>query len=97
MAGLLRRGRAGDVAVIALYGRFLRELRADLHISPDLPPSDIPAAAARAKGRDDHALADLVARCEQVVSGLRPSESQACTLACDIETLRRSYNLVGLE
>ncbi len=96
MARLLRRARAGDIAITTLFTRFLRDLARSLDAPPETSPGELARLAERRFNLTNNGLEQLTARCVVVTEGEKISESELITLARRIEQARRECHLAGV-
>ena len=96
MARLYRRAGAADIAIEALYARFVRDLRRALDVPTDAGIPQIVRIAEQRFGPAATGLQSLLLHGEAVVAGHRVSEPDMLNLARQIEQFRRVCQLVGV-
>jgi len=91
-----RRAGAADIAIEALYARFVRDLRRALDVPTDAGIPQIVRIAEQRFGPAATGLQSLLLHGEAVVAGHRVSEPDMLNLARQIEQFRRVCQLVGV-
>lgn len=95
MARLFRRANAGDIAIVTLYRQFVRDLRRQLDLTPDTPMAQLAAQTVRVYGVSEGPFLQFLTTCEEIDNGRRIAEPAMLHLARELDTYRRSCNLVG--
>lgn len=95
MARLFRRANAGDIAIVTLYRRFVRDLRRQLDLTPDTPMAQLVAQTVRVYGVPEAPFIQFLTACEEIDNGQRIGETTMLQLARELDNYRRSFNLVG--
>ena len=94
MARLFRRANAGDIAIVTLYRRFVRDLRRQLDLTPDTPMPQLAAQTVRVYKIDESAFLQFLTTCDEIERGRRITEPVMLQLARELDNYRRSCKLV---
>lgn len=94
MARLFRRANAGDIAIVTLYRQFVRDLRRQLDLTPDTPMPQLVARTVGVYGIAEGPFVQFLTTCEEIDRGRRITEPAMLQLARELDTYRRSCNLV---
>jgi hypothetical protein len=93
MAGLYRKAEARHVALTAVYQAFRREMFSKFGVDFTAKPNDAADSILRAKQVDKARLMSLLARCDQIQNGEKPSDNEAIMLTRSIEEFRRELGI----
>lgn len=94
MARLHKRAGATDLALNAIYQRFLRDLRRELNVFPGTRPDQLVPLIQSQFHVNGQEIYDLLTRCEQIAAGMRVPDSELVNLSSRIDHFRREFGIV---